>query len=108
VLTIAGAEAAIAAAVQRGAELNFTALNIVVVDRYDYLKHADSAHATGTRVGSQAAHPEPALSTHSVSRSVLHMGMAFAYVFVDTCWTLAGMSDKMQSLAMSAAGLQER
>lgn len=35
VLTIAGAEAAIAAAVQRGAELNFTALNIVVVDRYD-------------------------------------------------------------------------
>jgi uncharacterized protein GlcG (DUF336 family) len=34
VLTIAGAEAAIAAAVQRGAELNFTALNIVVVDRY--------------------------------------------------------------------------
>jgi uncharacterized protein GlcG (DUF336 family) len=33
VLTIAGAEAAIAAAVQRGAELNFTALNIVVVDR---------------------------------------------------------------------------
>jgi hypothetical protein len=33
VLTIAGAEAAIAAAVARGAELNFTALNIVVVDR---------------------------------------------------------------------------
>ena len=33
VLTIAGAEAAIAAAVQRGLQLNFTALNIVVVDR---------------------------------------------------------------------------
>lgn len=84
-LTIAGAEAAIAAAVQRGAELNFTALNIVVVDR------------SGCSYASQ--------------QDRLACGMTASGVFVIVgCRTLAdahdmaGASDMRQSLSMSAVG----